>query len=229
MSVRFKVTINGNQTAVVGIPGAGVLGVTIHRVQREDEPEDIEIHVSGLGHYHPGVAEKCHVHWDLPTQLAVGDEVNIRVLPHGEYDEPANVRLSKKIKDPDFGAIQFNISAWDGKVPFKFAPSGTKTIQFHLNGSEDGPSQDQRELFQQLRARYAALWPSIAESLCKCHLEHKAKSKLRVLLNPLVYLTMGKEPGSELELGYSFRSDPDHCSYFVVIRDWEVVSCARVE
>lgn len=167
MSVRFQVLFNGAAICIAGVPGEGVLSVGLDRVQRRGEDEKLSLHINGLARYHPEMANDFYAYWKVPENVGVGDEVTIRILPPGDYDDPANVRRSPsaEIDDPTFGLLRYNVSAWDGVVPFDFAPSRTTHLRVHVKGSEDGPSEVQREAFQELRSRYAQLWPSVAEAL----------------------------------------------------------------
>ncbi len=231
MSVRFQVLFNGTALFVSGVPGEGVLAVGLDRVQRRgEEKEKLSLHASGLGRYHPELADAFHVNWEVPENVGVGDEVTIRILPPGDYDDPANVRRSPsaEVDDPVFGLLKYNVSAWDGVMPFDFAPSGTTHLRVHIRGSEDGPSEVQRELFQEFRSRYAQLWPAVAESLRRCHPRMTTVDEVNQRLDPTISMDLSESPGNELVLRYQFDIEDDRrAACFVTIRDWQVVEISR--
>ncbi len=66
--------------------------------------------------------------------------------------------------DPTFGKITFRIDAWDGLVPFEHEPSGISAFAVHVWADESGPTSSQRATFEDLKARYATLWPVIIEA-----------------------------------------------------------------
>lgn len=99
--MRFQVLINGQPACIAGIDGPGVLGAVVDRVQRGTEGEKLSLRVSGLGRYDPDVERDCYADWLHRNDLKAGDEITIRILPEGQYDPPACVRLSSSAETPD--------------------------------------------------------------------------------------------------------------------------------
>ncbi|HKB02521.1 MAG TPA: hypothetical protein VKD90_09895 [Gemmataceae bacterium] len=99
-NVRFQILVNGEVRGTAGLEATGVLTVVISWVRRDPAaiPEDArsaadlteddwagdraDVHLGGLD----SVAHQ-HLGW-LEAELAVGDEVTVRLLPPGEFDPP---------------------------------------------------------------------------------------------------------------------------------------------
>ena len=103
-SVRFEVLVNGERRCVAGVGEFGVVSATVDWVARHPayRPSDyspeawsgerLSFRVGGL---HAQRGDE-HLTWAF-GDLAVGDEVLIRVLGPGEHDEPlptASVRFT---------------------------------------------------------------------------------------------------------------------------------------
>ncbi|MEM8672194.1 MAG: hypothetical protein AAGG48_32060 [Planctomycetota bacterium] len=224
MSVRFEVIRNGERLCTAGITGDGVLGVDIGYINRESDehPPDYRLHVGGLGYYHPSDGKKHHVRWRTPSQLNVGDEIIVRILPPGEFDDPIQMIASPSatVDDPIFGRLVYNVEAWDGEVAFPHAPFTHAHV--HVLASETGPTDKQRHVFEELKSRYDQWWPRVAQAVCKCHpdlstvdeLERQVCQRLSVdLLDPPASINLTLDFGDEWEDGYSVR-----------LRDWEVIA-----
>jgi hypothetical protein len=95
-TIRFEVMKNGESKCVAGIDGFGVLSVDVHWVLRDPAykpnggtlrewcKQELKYHVGGVRS-----VEDQHVNWAF-GDLAPGDEVTIRILGPGDFDEPAN-------------------------------------------------------------------------------------------------------------------------------------------
>jgi hypothetical protein len=102
----FEVTINGKRVCTAGIGDDGVLTGILSFVKRKDSPEgtadaegiqdseSLELRVGGLENRAPGVSE--HLKW-LNQNLAVGDEIVIRIIEASQCDEPIS-REEKRIQ-----------------------------------------------------------------------------------------------------------------------------------
>ena len=100
-NIRFQVLVNGEVRGTAGLEAIGVLTVVLSWVRRDPAaiPEDARaapdfteddwagdranVHLGGLD----SIARQ-HLRW-LEAELAVGDEVTVRLLPPGEFDPPA--------------------------------------------------------------------------------------------------------------------------------------------
>jgi hypothetical protein len=113
MGMRFQVLINARSVCIAGIDGDGVLSVCLDRTQRPGKDERLALHVGGLGRYHPQLEKNSHVRWSVPEEMKPGDELAIRILAAGEYDDPLEVRPSPsaEIEDPVFGPLSYYDSA----------------------------------------------------------------------------------------------------------------------
>lgn len=228
MSVRFEVVLNGKRVCTAGIRGDGVLAVGLDRVKHPGQEPTYSLHVGALGSFGPDTGRNEHVSWPVPSSLGIGDEITIRLLEAGEFDDPTEIRPSPSalLEDPVFGRIEYNIRAWDGTVPFEHAP--ISTMRVHVCADEDGPSTRQRELFQDFRAIYASLWPSIADALAKCHPDSAPRDELMDRLDPTLGVSIYDDSGA-IETCYRFRDDPAFRAYFVTIRNWEIVEICSAD
>jgi hypothetical protein len=226
MAVRFQVLVNGKSICVAGIDGDGVLSVSLARVQRLGESERLRLFVRGLGRYYPQSEKDCHVHWPVPDDPKCGDEIGIRILAPGEFDDPGEVKRSPsaEINDPAFGPISYNVSTWDGLLPFSYPPARTTHVRVHIQATDSGPSPAQQEVFREFLSRYAQLWPSIAEALSRCHASLSSVDAVSRHVDPVVCLDLYASKPSQVELSYTFDVDRDQRrSYCVRIRDWRIV------
>ncbi len=82
-TVRFEVLVNGERRCVAGIDGLGVLTIITKWVMRdEDSRQRLLLHVGGHR-----IAADQSVKW-VTEDISMGDEVTIRVLRPGDFDEP---------------------------------------------------------------------------------------------------------------------------------------------
>jgi hypothetical protein len=85
--VRYEVLVNGVRRCIAGSSGPGTLDASVIRWRsaRFDDSDDASyLHVGGLRS-----VEDLHVRW-VTEELAEGDEVTIRILGPGEFDEPSH-------------------------------------------------------------------------------------------------------------------------------------------
>jgi len=141
---------------------------------------------------------------------------------------------SKTMMDPDFGSLKYCVDAWDGLAPFAFEPSHTTHFAVQIKAPDSGPTDAQREVFRELKARYEQLWPSIAQALIKCCDGVSDAEELRGLLNSTVGLYMIEDfddpSEAEFELVYDLnRPNADSQACFVRLRPWEVMEAAMAE
>ena len=112
-NVRFQVLVNGEVRGTAGLDAAGVMSVTMTWVRRDpaaapadaraapDFSEDewvgnrTDVQLGGLDSVNRRILE-----W-LDIDLAVGDEVTVRVLPPGEFDPPGEINPSAASPEPD--------------------------------------------------------------------------------------------------------------------------------
>jgi hypothetical protein len=91
---RLEILINGKSAHIIGMEDFGVLSVVVDWIRRDPatKPNDstaaewernaVDLHTGGLDS-----RRNQHVSWH-DCQLKVGDEVTVRVLPPGDYDQP---------------------------------------------------------------------------------------------------------------------------------------------
>ena len=227
ISTRFEILKNGKRVCVSGIDGDGVLTVTLAYVKHPGEESTHDLQVGGLGMFDGSQDRQHYATWPSPN-IATGDEITIRVLAGGEFDEPHGMTGSpqKTQDDPDFGELRYYIDSWDANITFDAAPISTAHI--HLRGVESGPSQFQRDLIKELRERHVRLWPDICSALVKCHPEIKTTEELSSRLVPHVGINMYDE-SNRIELTYSVDGDPEFRGYFVTLRDWTIAEVCMAE
>ena len=86
-----------------------------------------------------------------------GDEITIRILHTGPFDEPYKLISSPKktLDDPEFGQMNYYVDAWDADIGFDSHP--IESAHIHLWADESGPTQLQREILRDLRVRHVQL------------------------------------------------------------------------
>jgi hypothetical protein len=185
------------------------------------------LHIGGLGMFDGSQDREHHAAWPSPY-VATGDEITIRILPPGEYDEPHDMTGSpqKTIDDPDFGQLNYYVDSWDADIAFDSAP--IESAHIHLQADDSGPSQHLRDLINDLRVRHAELWPEICSALVKCHPDIRTTDELSARLNPHVGINIYEEPDT-IGITYSIEGDPDYRGYFVKLRNWEIAEVYMAE
>ncbi len=165
--------------------------------------------------------------WPSP-KVTTGDEITIRILPAGDYDEPHGMTSSPRqtVDDPDFGQMSYYIDAWDADIPFDSAP--IESAHIHIRADDSSPSQHQRDLIVELRARHSKLWPDICTALVKCHPEIKTSVELSSRLMDHVGINL-YDDSNTIEITYRVEGDPEFRGYFVTLRDWEIAEVCIAE
>ena len=227
MSTRFEILKNGERICVSGIDGDGVLSFGVSYIKHAGEAGTHELHIGGLGMFDGSQNRQHHAAWPAP-RIGPGDEITIRILPPGEFDDPFGMTASprKTLDDPDFGQLSYYINSWDGNIPFDSHP--LKSAHVHLLADESGPSQVQRNLIRDLRVRHAQLWPELCEALVRCHPEIDTTEELTRRLVPHVGISLFDDPNT-IEISYSVEGDPEFRGYFVTLRKWEIAEVCMAE
>ena len=227
MSTRFEILKNGKRICISGINGDGVLSVGLSYVKRVGEESTHDLHIGGLGMFDGSQDRQHHAGWPAPD-IATGDEITIRVLPAGEFDDPEGITGSpnKTIDDPDFGQLNYYIDSWDADIPFETEP--IQTAHIHLRANDSGPTQNQRQYVNELKHRHAQLWPEIRTALVKCHPEINTSDEFSSRLAPHIGINM-HDDSNAIELTYSVNGDPEHRGYFVTLRDWQIAEVCMAE
>jgi hypothetical protein len=133
--------------------------------------------------------------------------------------------------DPSFGEIRFSFDAWDGLVPFAHAPSKLSAFGVHVWADDSGPTDSQRATFEELKARYASLWPAIADAVLECHPDLHSVADVARHVNPTVgcYIEYGGVAShDDFELVYDFDFD-DGRGVFVRFAGWSIVDAFLAE
>ena len=189
MSVRFEVLLNGDRVCMSGINGEGVLSAIVNYVKHANEDANLDMSVSGLGKFNTSYDRPHHAGWATPS-LKLGDEVTIRILPAGDFEDPEGMTQSpqKTIEDPDLGTLRYHVDAWDGDIDLDFPPLTRAHI--HLAADESGPSDAQRTALLGLLARRTSLWPEIGDALIRCHPELKQMDDLNERVDSHIGINM---------------------------------------
>ena len=227
MSTRFEILKNGKRVCICGINGDGVLSVGITYVKRPAQDFTHDLQIGGLGMFDGSKNRQHHADWPSAV-VTTGDEIIIRILPPGEYDEPQGMvgRPQRTVNDTDFGQLNYYIDSWDADIPFDSAP--IESAHIHLRAEDTGPSQNQRDTIRELRVRHSQLWPEICLALVKCHPEITSSDELTARLVPHVGINMYDETNT-IEISYTIEGDPGFRSYFVTLRDWEIAQVCMAE
>lgn len=227
MSTRFEILKNGERICISGINGDGVLSVGLNYVKHPGQEVTHDLQIGGLGMFDGSQDRQHHAGWASP-EVTIGDEITIRVLPAGEYDQPDGMVGSPQeiIDDPDFGQLNYFVNAWDADIPFDSAP--VKSAHIHLSADDSGPSPHQRAMLLELRERHAQLWPDICSALVKCHPEIRTADELTTRLVNHIGVNL-HDDSNRVEITYRVEGDPEFRGYFVTLRDWEIAEVCMVE
>jgi len=222
MGIRFEVFRNGQRVCMSGIEGDGVLGVGVNYVNCSGRPPSpsLELHIGGLGHFDGSQKRQHHASW--PTaDIRVGDEITIRILPAGEFDEPLGMTKSPKrtIDDPDFGKMKYYIDAWDADIPFNSPP--LETAHIHLWAGKSGPTDVQRHLLRELMRRHATLWPTIRTALGRCYGQIDTVEELDRRINQKIGIDLTADPES-VKIQYKVAGELEDRAFSVTLRNWEI-------
>lgn len=227
MSTRFEILKNGKRVCICGIKGNGVLSVGLTYVKHPGQDHSHDLQISGLGMFDGSQDRQHHARWPSP-EVTTGDEITIRILPAGDYDEPHGMIGSPKqtVDDPDFGQMNYYVDAWDADIPFDSAP--IESAHIHLRADDSGPSQFQRDVIVELRARHSQLWPEICTALARCHPEIKTPREFTSRLVPHVGINL-YDDSNTIEITYRVEGDPEFRCYFVTLRDWQIAEVCMAE
>ena len=227
MSTRFEILKNGKRVCISGINGDGVLSVGLSYVKHPDEDLTHNLHIGGLGMFDGSQDRQHHAGWSAPA-VATGDEITIRILPAGEFDDPEGMTgsPSSTIEDPDFGRLNYYVNSWDADISFETPP--IKTAHIHLRADDSGPTQTQRAAVNELKNRYAQLWPEICTALVRCHPEITTIDELSSRLVPHIGINMYND-SNEIEVTYSVEGDPEFRGYFITLREWQIAEVSMAE
>jgi hypothetical protein len=212
---------------ISGIHLDGVLSVGLTYVKHPGQEHSLDLQICGLGKFDGSQDRQHHAGWPSP-EVTTGDEITIRTLPPGDYDEPHGMTGSPKqtVDDPDFGQLNYYVDAWDGDIPFDSTP--IESAHIHIRADDPGPSQHQRDLIVELRVRHSMLWPGICTALVKCHPEIKTSDELSSRLVPHIGINLYGDSNT-IEITYRVEGDPEFRGYFVTLRDWEIAEVCMAE
>lgn len=156
--------------------------------------------------------------------------MTIRLLPPGPADPPLENAGYEPVEDPVFGPLEPHVDVLTGCVDFaEHAAIGVEELRVSLRG---GPPTDlERALLAELRASYAALWPSIATALAAAHPDIAASGDVAAALEPVLGLHLGAHADHPraFTLAYRFHGDDAGRQYWVLIRDGRVAECCAVD
>jgi hypothetical protein len=227
MSTRFEILKNGERVCIAGINGDGVLSVGVIYVKHQGKDACHDLQIGGLGMFDGSQDRQHHAAWLSPV-VSTGDEITIRILPPGKYDQPHGLTGSpqKTIDDPELGTLNYYIDSWDADILFASAP--IESAHIRLRADDSGPTQHQRDILRELRRRHMQLWSEIRSALVKCHPEIKTTDELSKRLAPHVGINIFDDSNT-IEITYRVEGDPEHRAYFVTLRDWEIAEVCMAE
>ena len=227
MSTRFEILKNGERVCISGIKGDGVLSVGVTYVKHPGQDSAHDLEIGGLGMFDGSQTHQHHATWLSPV-VATGDEITIRILPPGNYDQPHGMTGSprKSIDDPELGKLNYYVDSWDADIAFDSAP--IESAHIHLRADDAGPTLHQRALLHELPSRHMQLWPEISSALVKCHPEIKTPDELSKRLLSHVGIDM-HDDSNAIVITYRVEGDPEFRGYFVTLRDWEVIEVCMAE
>lgn len=227
MPTRFEIIKNGNRVCVCGICRDGNLSVILQYSDRHEENSEYALIIGGLGIFDESQERANFADWPSP-EIDVGDEITIRILPPGDFDEPLETtgNPSKTIDDPDFGEMHYCIDAWSAQIEFANAP--IQTAHLHLRADDSGPSPSQRNLVRGLKQRHAELFPDICRAIVNCQAEIKTPEELASRLAPNIGINM-YDDSKEIAITYCIEEDAEDRGYYVTLRDWKITAVVAAE
>lgn len=227
MSTRFEILKNGKRVCISGINGDGVLSVCLNYVKHPEKEMAHDLHIGGLGMFDGSQDRPHHASWQ-PPDVTTGDEITIRILPAGEYDDPHGMTGSPRVTvdDPDFGQLNYYINSWDADIAFDTPP--LKSAHIHIRADDSGPSEHQRAAIKNLLLRHPNLWPEICSALVKCHPDITTSDELSERVVPHVGINMYNDADT-IEITYRVDGDPEFRGYFVTLRNWEIAQVCMAE
>lgn len=126
--------------------------------------------------------------------------------------------------DPDFGEMKFNgIDAWDCRIDFGFPHEMTNGFAVHVWAPEEGPTENQRTQFRELKRRYVSLWPEIASRIAGVHDRLQSSDDVADAMSDWVAVHLGEHAEDSVEFVITLNL-PEEGSrgYFVPLTGWEV-------
>ncbi len=227
MSTRFEILKNGTRICVSGINGNGVLSIGLSYIKHPGESLTHLLQIGGLGIFDGSLDRPHHATWPAP-EVTTGDEITIRILPPGKYDEPQELtgHPSQTIDDPEFGKLNYCIDSWDADIEFASPP--IESAHIHLRGHDSGLTQLQRDLLRELRSRHSQLWPEIRSALVKCHPDIETAVELSRRLIPHIGIDMYDDTNT-IGLTYRVQGDPEFRAYFITLREWEITEVCMAD
>lgn len=153
--------------------------------------------------------------------VTTGDEITIRILPAGDYDEPHGMTGNSKnsVDDRDFGKLNYYVDAWDADFPLDSVP--IESAHIHIRSDDSGPSKQQRERILELRVRHSQLWPEICSALANPLLEIKTSDEMSSRLVPHVGIDLYVD-SHIIAITYRAEGDPQYLAYDVTLRDGQI-------
>ena len=221
---RFEISLNGKPVCTSGIDGTGVLSANVSYVRHPYDDGTFEIHIGGLGNYHPVEDTQQHVSWSKP-EIGAGDTISIRLLEAGKFDLPLGMfgHPSTSLDSTVFGSMSYYIDSWHGE--FTIDHDLLKLLRLKVRSSANGPTKEQESLFTSFVEKLDSLWPDFVDALVRCHPEIEISNELTDRLVSEASLAIDDD-SNELELSFLLRDDKPNRCYFVKIRDWNVVEVA---
>jgi hypothetical protein len=227
MSTRFEILKNGKRVCITGINGDGVLSVNVNYVKHLENESSHDLHIGGLGRFDGSQDNEHHASWPAP-KITTGDEITIRILPPGEFDEPRGMtfKAKKTLDDPELGKVSFYINSWTGNIAFDAPP--IESANFRICAEEKGPTQEQRKLLRDLPSRHQKLWPDICSAILKCHPEIETSNELCNRLATNVFINIADDSNT-IELAYRVEGDPEFRNFIVRLRESEIAEVFTVD
>ncbi len=221
MSTRFEILRNGERVCISGINGDGVLSFGVTYVKHANQEPAIDLHTSGLGSFDGSRDGQQHAGWPTP-EIGIGDEITVRILPAGQFDEPDRMTSSPKktLNDPELGDMDYYIDAWVADISFSYPPF--ENVRVHLRADDSGPTKNQRHLLRELSHRHSELWPEISSALIRCHETIETIEELENRINSRFGVDLYDNETDSIAIRYNVDGDPEHRAYFVTLRNWKV-------
>ncbi len=95
MSTRFEILKNGERVCIAGINGDALLSRGLTYVKHSGQEHTHDLQISGLEMFEGSQHRQHRARWPS-TKVTTGDEITIRILPGGDYDEPHGMTGSPK-------------------------------------------------------------------------------------------------------------------------------------
>lgn len=123
----------------------------------------------------------------------------------------------------DKNQLKRHVDGWLGNIPWEKPVSGTKVLHAFIRAGENGPTEQQISLLEELESRYDSLWQQIELQLAVLT---ETSRKLPQNLKPRVLLFMPGVLNDEIfdfTLGYEPQNQvEDNEGYFLSFRNWKI-------